>query len=259
MLVVWRARGTRKRWIILGCAVLGSALSGPLVVLLSGQIFCQHFQPRIGIRAEGDRLFAETARSGLWPIDDWYTAQATGLGSQPIDILWPPIPVELLAVSETEFFERLSTAPVTFSRDNRGKATGLTLHYRGKAYSYKKVSDEPPKAPELPKPHVAISLDAKLDTCVGQYEFPPDALSPSGLKLTIWREGDQLLGQVRGDNVLKGAFDIFPESETVFFLKVDGSILTFMKNDQGQVTRVTHHLEGYPTIEGKKLKGDSSR
>jgi hypothetical protein len=232
----------------------------PLVVLLSGHIFCYRFQPRVGIRAEGNRLFAETPRSELWPIDDWYIAQATGIASQPIDVLWPPIPTELLAKSDTEFFERLSGAPVTFSRDTRGKAYCLTLHDRGKAYSYKKISDEPPKAPEVPKPRVAISLDTKLlDACVGQYEFPPDALSPSGLKLTIWREGDKLLGKVKGDNVVKGAFDIFPESETVFFLKIDGSVFTFMKNDQGEVTGVTHHLEGYPTIEGKKRKGDSSR
>jgi hypothetical protein len=98
-----------------------------------------------------------------------------------------------------------------------------------------------------------------IDACVGQYEFPPDEFSPSGLKLTIWRDGNQLLGKVKGDNVVKGAFDIFPESETVLFLKITGSIFTFLKNNQGHVTGVTHDLDGYPTIEGKKLKGDSSR
>ena len=74
------------------------------------------------------------------------------------------------------------------------------------------------------------------------------------MKLTIWREGDQLVGQAWGKNVLQGAFDIYPESETNFFLKIDGAQLTFIKNDKGEVTAVIHHYPGFPDIEGKKLK-----
>ena len=61
---------------------------------------------------------------------------------------------------------------MTFSRDARGKVTCLTVHYRGNTFSYEKISDQPPKAPEPPKPRVAIKLDTKLlDACVGHYEF----------------------------------------------------------------------------------------
>jgi CubicO group peptidase (beta-lactamase class C family)/GH35 family endo-1,4-beta-xylanase len=106
-----------------------------------------------------------------------------------------------------------------------------------------------------PKPHVAIKLDGKLlDACVGHYEFAPDAVSPTGVKLTIWREGDQLVGQAWGKNILQGAFDIYPESETNFFLKIDGAQLTFIKNDKGEVTAVIHHQAAYLDNEGKKLK-----
>ena len=40
--------------------------------------------------------------------------------------------------------------PVTFSRDGRGKVTGLTAHIPGAEFSYAKISDQPPKASEPP-------------------------------------------------------------------------------------------------------------
>ena len=107
------------------------------------------------------------------------------------------------------------------------------------------------------KSHVAIKLDTKLlDAVVGHYEFAPNAMSPTVGKVTIWREGDQLIGQAWGENTLKGSFHIYPESETNFFLKVDGAQLTFIKNDKGEVTAVIHHSSqaGVPDSEGKKLK-----
>ena len=147
---------------------------------------------------------------------------------------------------------------MTFSRDARGKVTGLPVHYQGKVISYDKISDQPPKAPEPPKPHVAIKLDTKLlDACVGHYEFPPDAVIPTGMKLTIWREEDQLVGQAWGENALKGAFDVYPESETDFFDKITDTRLTFVKNDQGEVTAVIHHEAGFPDSERKKVKDGS--
>jgi acetyl esterase/lipase len=103
--------------------------------------------------------------------------------------------------------------------------------------------------------HVVIKLDTKLlDAIVGQYEFAPNAVFPTGIKVSIWREGDQLVSQAWGENVLKGAFHIYPESETNFFLKVNGAQLTFIKNDKREVTAVIHNVEGIPDIEGKKLK-----
>jgi CubicO group peptidase (beta-lactamase class C family) len=196
-------------------------------------------QSGIGIRCEDDRLFA----------------QATGSNSWPVDAFLPPIAGELLPESETHFFERLSGKPITFSRDDRGKVTGLTMDYQGKVFSYEKISDQPPTVPEPPKPRVAIKLDPKLlDACVGHYEFAPDTVLPNGAKLTIWREGDQLIWQAWGENATRGAIDIYPESETNFFIKLNGAQLTFIKNDKGKVTVVIHHLAGLPDCKGKKLE-----
>jgi acetyl esterase/lipase len=107
------------------------------------------------------------------------------------------------------------------------------------------------------KSHVAIKLDTKLlDAIVGHYEFAPNTVLPTGMKLTIWREGDQLVSQGWGENVLQGAFHIYPESETNFFLKVSDAQFTFIKDDKGEVTAVIHHSfqAGVPDCEGKKLK-----
>jgi hypothetical protein len=118
------------------------------------------------------------------------------------------------------------------------------------------VSNQPPKSAETLEPRV-IKLDPKLlDAIVGQYEFAPDTVFPTGIKSTIWREGNQLVGQASGKNVLQGAVGIYPESETNFFLKINGARLTFIKNDKGEVTAVIHHCPGVPNSVGKKLKDD---
>ncbi len=196
---------------------------------------------KVGIRCEGDRLFA----------------QATGSSSGPLDELLPPVTAELLPESETRFFERLSGASLTFSRRAPGKVTGLTIDYQGKAFFYEKVSDQPPQAPERRRPRVAVKLDTRLlDAVVGQYEFAPSDKSRTGGKAIVWREGDRLVGQVFAKDAVQGAFDIYPESETSFFLKLDGSQLSFIKNGKGEVTRVIHHSAhpGIPDGRGKKVR-----
>jgi hypothetical protein len=167
------------------------------------------------------------------------------------------VPTELLPQSETRFFERLSGMPVTFSRGAQGKATGLTVYYQGKAIRYDRISDQPPRAPDPPKPRVAIELDTGLlDAVVGQYELALKAPFPKGAKVTIWREGDQLVGQAQGENTIPGAFDIYPPSETNFFIKLNGAQLTVIKDDQGQVTSVIHHSSqaGVPDSVAKRLR-----
>jgi CubicO group peptidase (beta-lactamase class C family) len=192
----------------------------------------------IGIRRQGTRLFT----------------MAIGSKSMFVDMKLPAGGFELLPESQTGFFERLSGTPVTFSRDTQGKVAGLTIDYQGKAFSYKKNSDEPPEFSKSPRPHVAVRLDTKLlDAVVGKYEFGSNDAYPDGIKLEIWREGDRLVGQAWGRNLVQGAFDIYPESETDFFSKVDGSQLAFVKNGKGEVTGVIHHRAKFPEMKGKKL------
>lgn len=86
--------------------------------------------------------------------------------------------------------------------------------------------------------HIAIQLATNLlDACVGNYEFAP----LSGGKVTIWREGDHL--QMRMASGAKSGLDMYPMSETSFFLKIDDSLMSFIKDGRGEVTRVIHHAD----------------
>jgi hypothetical protein len=113
----------------------------------------------------------------------------------------------------------------------------------------------PRMAPEVPKPHDIIKLDAKLlDACIGEYEIAPDNVYRTGTKVTIRRNGDHLVWQAFGGTALPGALDLYPESETNFFLKINGAQVTFIKNDKGEVTAVIHRMAELPDSEGKKLQ-----
>jgi hypothetical protein len=48
--------------------------------------------------------------------------------------------------------------------------------------------------------------------------------------------------------------DLYPESETNFFLKKYGAQVRFIKDDKGEAIAIIHHLVGLPDSEGKKLK-----
>ncbi len=88
---------------------------------------------------------------------------------------------------------------------------------------------------ELPRERVAVKLDPKiLDAYVGQYELAPNLL------LTIIREGDRLLVRVGGQPPI----ELFPESETRFFLRVVDAEITFVKNERGEITHLVLHQGG---------------
>lgn len=114
----------------------------------------------------------------------------------------------------------------------------------------------PPRtAPEVPQPRDIIKLDARLlDACIGEYEIAPDNVFLAGAKVTIRRTGDHLVWKALGITALPGTLDLYPESETSFFLRINGAQVTFIKNDKGEVIAMIHRQAGLPDSEGKKLK-----
>ncbi|MDB6131520.1 MAG: hypothetical protein JWM04_2627 [Verrucomicrobiales bacterium] len=227
-----RASTVRKRCIIVGSSALVTSLLMILVILASSHVVCALCHPTLGIRRAGDRLFVQY---------DLRLAPVTGKWITPaLARALPHITGELLPESESRFFGRTTGIPMTFSREDEGKAVRITTRFLGATFSYEKITDQPPKAYEPTKSRIAIKLGPKLlDACVGQYEFAPPAASAPGIKATIWREGDQMLWQARGKNVIPGPFTLYPESETNFFLKMSGGTLTFIKNGIGKVTGVS--------------------
>ncbi|EEF57926.1 serine hydrolase [Pedosphaera parvula] len=189
-------------------------------------------QPGIAIRREGNRIIAQT----------------TGPRSWPMRALLPSIAGELLPGSETRLFGRMSGIPITFSRDARDKVVALNVQFGGETFSYEKISDQPLTLPEPPRPPVAIKLDTKLiDACVGHYEF-----ATNGMKLTLQRQGDQLVSQAWVEDDTDGLVDVYPESKTKFFDKF-GNQWTFIKNDKHEVTALILHGQNFPDWKGKKL------
>jgi CubicO group peptidase (beta-lactamase class C family) len=88
---------------------------------------------------------------------------------------------------------------------------------------------------ELPRERVAIKIDPAIyDSYVGQYEVEPNFI------LTFTREGDRLMAQAGGQPKM----ELFPESETKFFLKVVDAQVTFVKDDKGKVTHLILHQGG---------------
>jgi CubicO group peptidase (beta-lactamase class C family) len=97
---------------------------------------------------------------------------------------------------------------------------------------------------DLPRERKFISVDASIfDSLAGTYEIEPK------FALTITREGDRLMGQATGQLKL----ELRPESETKFYLKEADAEITFVKDDDGNVTKLILRQGGRET-EAKRVK-----
>ena len=141
--------------------------------------------------------------------------------------------VQVFPESQRDFFLKVVDAQITFETDASGRATSLTLHQNGANVPAKRIEGE--VAPAAPKEHKEIAVDPKLfDGYVGQYQLAPNFI------LTITREGDQLFAQATG----QPKFQIYPESQRDFFLKVVDAQITFETDASGRATSLTLHQNG---------------
>lgn len=256
----WRATGFRRRCAAISGAILTAIALAAIGALLLSHMVCANLHPGIGVRREGDRLFAQYTLNKRKP-SSVASKVLPALGFPALlwpsvpTAFWPNLPGELLPESESRFFNRLTGAPLLFSADKRGGVTGLTAHFPDSEFLFARVSDQPPKAPELPRRPVGVTLDpARLDARVGQYEFPQTAAYPTGVKMTIRRFGDHLAADIRGQNIFGGTLELFPETETNFFDRIFCARYDFFTNDTGELTILVHH-QG-PDLEGKKRKSE---
>lgn len=87
----------------------------------------------------------------------------------------------------------------------------------------------------IPAPIIEVKVDPKIyDAYVGRYELAPNFV------LTISKEGDRLMAQATG----QPPFELFPSSETKFFLKAIDAQITFVKDEAGKVTHLILHQGG---------------
>ncbi len=100
---------------------------------------------------------------------------------------------------------------------------------------------------ELLRPRKVAKIDSKiLDDYAGRYEIAPKVIA------TFTREGDRFMTQITN----QPKFEVFPESATVFFLKVVDATITFVKDDKGKVTHMVLH-QGGRDIKAKRLEGQA--
>jgi CubicO group peptidase (beta-lactamase class C family) len=137
---------------------------------------------------------------------------------------------ELYPASPTEFFLKDNPARFLFIQDAGGRVNGLRIKSRiGPVQVFTKTGKP------LPSPRQEIKLDPALyDRLAGDYELAPDFL------ITILRRDGRLFSQATGQPEV----EIFPESETRFFLKVVDAQVDFVLDAAGRVTGLVLHQGG---------------
>ncbi|HZI00076.1 MAG TPA: DUF3471 domain-containing protein, partial [Flavisolibacter sp.] len=101
--------------------------------------------------------------------------------------------------------------------------------------------NEPYKIPEA-RQQITLSADA-LKQFVGEYQLAPT------FTITVRLNGNQLKAQATN----QPEFELYPEKENVFFLKVVEAKVEFVKDEKGDVTELILHQNGMKP-KGKKVK-----
>jgi CubicO group peptidase (beta-lactamase class C family) len=146
---------------------------------------------------------------------------------------------EIVATSRDDFFYPDTDVRIHFRRDAQGKIARMEVRQCFAPAQVGVKTDEP-----LPAERQAVRVDPSLyDVYAGVYELAP------GFLLTVTREGDHLMTQATGQPKV----EVFPESESKFFLKVADAQLEFQRGPDGKVTGVTLY-QGGRAVPAKKVR-----
>jgi D-alanyl-D-alanine carboxypeptidase len=141
--------------------------------------------------------------------------------------------------SETEFFYEGRLSAFRFDLDASGRVEAMVMFQEEGGAPERAV-----RVGDAPAPRQAVKIDPAIyDAYAGEYELAP------GFILTITREGDRLMTQATG----QAKVEVFPASETEFFLTVVEASLTFVKGASGTVDRLVLH-QGGRDLTAKRLQ-----
>ena len=145
---------------------------------------------------------------------------------------------EIFPYAKDSFFFKESPSRLFFKRNNEGKIEAVELKGREFIPQVAVRTNKP-----IPPDREAIELDSTVfDRYVGEYELAP------GFSIKIWREEKLFKAQATGQPF----FEIFPESETKFFLKVVDAQIEFSKDASGNTTGMTL-FQGGREMPGRKI------
>jgi CubicO group peptidase (beta-lactamase class C family) len=140
---------------------------------------------------------------------------------------------------EDRIFYSDSLTTARFVRDDESRVTGMWMRPPVGAEEYAAKTDRP-----IPEERQEAEIDpALLDRYPGRYELVP------GFRIDVTREGDQLFAQATG----QPRFELFPETETRFFLKVVDAAIEFHGADDGQADALTL-FQGGREMPGKRVE-----
>jgi CubicO group peptidase (beta-lactamase class C family) len=138
--------------------------------------------------------------------------------------------LEARPFSPTEFFYENSLTHGRFEVGADGSVTAMLMHQDG--------ADTPERATRVadaPAAPQTVRVDPAIyDAYVGAYELAPNFI------LTVMREDDRLMTQATGQQKV----EVFPSSETEFFLKVVDARITFVKGADGKATQLVLRQNG---------------
>ncbi|MBK6407127.1 MAG: serine hydrolase [Holophagales bacterium] len=132
--------------------------------------------------------------------------------------------LEVKPSSETEFFYEGSLTRLEFVAGPDGRAKEVLFFPDGAEEPERGVREG-----DVPSAPAEVKVDPALyDLYAGEYELNP------GFVLTVRRDGARLLTQATGQQ----EFELFPASETEYFLKVVDARITFVKGADGKVNEL---------------------
>jgi len=135
-----------------------------------------------------------------------------------------------------KFFYNDGMSDYEFLTDKDGKITAVKFQNLGQASSTWVRTDKPAPA------NVEISIGAdQMQKFIGEYELAP------GFSITVTLEDGHLMGQATGQQ----KFEMFAESQNIFFLKIVDAKIEFIADPDGNFTKMILHQNG--EHEGKKV------
>ncbi len=146
------------------------------------------------------------------------------------------IRIALKAHSRTGFFIPGRLTLLEFGKNEKGEVDRLTVSDPGHQLVFRRTSARPPAA------RLAVQLaPGVFERYVGKYELAP------GFVLDVMKQGDRFMAQATG----QGAFEIFAESDVLFFATVVDAQARFEFVD-GKVVRLVW-LQGGREVAGRRM------
>ena len=203
---------------------------GPLALQIGALLLGDPYPTRTRIEVAPEIL---ESYAGTYQIEGQGTRQVFAQDGKLFTQRGGGLRLEAIPFSETGFFYERSMTHFKIVFDDSGQVSHMLMYHDGADEAERAdLTDE-----EIVVPHerTAIHIDPSIyDRYIGTYELAP------GFNLTVTRSDDRLLTQATG----QAQVEVYPSSETEFFLTVVDAQLTFEIDEEGRAVAVTLHQGG---------------